>query len=398
MGEDFRFPGDEIDQRRHRIQKELQENGMDGLLIVQRVDLLYFSGTAQSGFLYIPAQGEPLLCIKRYMPRAQKESSIKNIVEVSSIREVPSLVSDFFGQSPRVLAFEFDVIPVQDFNFYRTLFSAQEYVDGSPLIRKVRMFKSDWEIQQIERTAELSHKTFEYMKTVIRPGLTEMEFAALFEAFARKHGHGGMLRVRDYKTEAYSWHVLSGKSGGMVGLLDSPASGEGTSVAFPCGAGNKVLAADEPIMVDFSSVLNGYHMDETRMFAIGAMPQRAMEACKAEIEIHNTVLEKVKPGISVGELFETSLAKAKSLGYEEQFLGPPGYKVTFIGHAVGLELVETPIIAKGKEDQLLPGMTLALEPKMIFQNEFSAGIESVFLVTEGGCRLVSKTPVEIFII
>jgi Xaa-Pro aminopeptidase len=345
----------------------------------------------------MPVEGEPLLCIKRYMPRARRESPIRDVVEIESIREVPSLISDLFGKLPRVLAFEFDVIPVQDFRFFRTLFPEQECVDGSPLIRKVRMVKSNWEIQQIERTAELSKKTFEYMKTVIRPGLTEMEFASTFEAFARKLGHGGILRVRDHQTEAYSWHVLSGESGGMVGLLDSPVSGEGTSVAFPCGAGNKTLKANEPIMVDFSSVLNGYHMDETRMFAIGGMPRRAMDACKAEIEIHNTVLEKVTPGIAVGELFEISYAKAKSLGYEDQFLGPPGYKVTFIGHAVGLELVEAPVIAKGKDDRLLPGMTFALEPKMIFENEFSAGIESVFLVTEEGYRLISKTPVEIFI-
>jgi len=397
MPEDFEFPASEIDQRKHHIQKELQQNDVDGLFIVQRADLLYFSGTAQSAFLYMPAEGEPLLCVKRYLPRARKESPIKNVVKIESIREVPSLILDFFGKLPRVLGFEFDVIPVQDFNFYRTLFPEQEYVDGSALIRKVRMVKSSWEIQQMERTAELSHNTFEYMKTVIRPGLTEMEFASMFEAFARRLGHGGMLRVRDYQTEGYSWHVLSGKSGGMVGLLDSPVSGEGTSVAFPCGAGYKPLETNEPIMVDFSSVLNGYHMDETRMFTIGAMPRKAMEACEAEIEIHNTVLEKVKPGIAAGELYEISHAKAKSLGYEEQFLGPPGYKVTFIGHAVGLELVEAPIIARGKEDRLLPGMTFTLEPKMTFENEFSAGIESVFLVTEEGYRLISKTPVEIFI-
>jgi Xaa-Pro aminopeptidase len=397
MSEEFRIPASETDQRKTRIQKELQQNGMEGLFIVQRADLLYFAGTAQSAFLYMPAEGEPLLCVKRYMPRVQRESSIKNIVKIESIRDVPSLISDNFGKLPRVLAFEFDVIPVQDFNFYRTLFPVREHVDGSALIRKVRMVKSNWEIQQIERTAELSQKTFEYMKTVIRPGLTEMEFASMFETFARRLGHGGMLRVRDYQTEGYSWHVLSGKNGGMVGLLDSPVSGEGTSVAFPCGAGYKPLEANEPIMVDFSSILNGYHMDETRMFSIGAMPVKAMEACKAEIEIHNTVLEKVKPGITTGELYEISLAKAKSLGYEEQFLGPPQYKVTFIGHAVGLELVETPVIAKGREDCLLPGMTIALEPKMVFQNEFSAGIESVFLVTEQGYRLISKTPVEIFI-
>jgi Xaa-Pro dipeptidase len=397
MMQDFKVPSSEINQRKREIQRELLQSGIEGLFIVQRVDLFYFSGTAQNGFLYMPAEGEPLLCIRKYMPRAQKESSIKNIVEIRSINEVPALISDFYGKFPPVLGFEFDVLPVRDFNFYRTLFPDLEYVDGSPLIHRVRMIKSEWEIQQMDRTAELTRKTFEYMRTAIRPGLTEMEFAGMFETFARKLGHGAQLRVRDYQTEGYSWHILSGKNGGMVGLLDFPASGKGTSFAFPSGGGSKILAKNEPIMIDFGSVLNGYHVDETRMFAIGSMPDKAMKACQAAIEIHDAVLEKVKPGITLGELFQTSTSKAKSLGYEEQYLGPPGYKVGFIGHGVGLELIESPIIAKDREDRLVPGMTFALEPKMVFQNEFAAGIESVFLVTDTGCRLITKVPVEIFI-
>jgi len=397
MTKNFGVPASEIHRRKVAIQTELQENGMDGLFIVQRVDLFYFSGTAQNGFLYMPAKGEPLLCIKKYMPRAQRESPLENIVEIGSINDVPGLISDFFGKLPRTLGLEFDVLPVRDFNFYRGRLRVEDYVDGSPLIQKVRMIKSPWEIEQMERTAELSKKTFEYMRKTIRPGFTEMEFAGMFETFARRLGHGAKMRVRDYQTEGYPWHILSGKSGGMVGLLDSPASGEGTSVAFPCGAGNKLLAAQEPIMIDFTSVLNGYHLDETRMFAIEAMPEKAMRASQATTHIHDAVLERVKPGITVGELFEISASEAKSLGYEEPYLGPPGYKVTFIGHGLGLELIEPPIIAKGWQDPLVPGMTLALEPKMVFKDEFAAGIESVVLVTDSGCRLISKVPVEIFI-
>jgi Xaa-Pro dipeptidase len=397
MTKNFGVPPSEIHRRKVAIQTKLQENGMDGLFIVQRVDLFYFSGTAQNGFLYMPAEGDPLLCIKKYMPRAHRESPLENIVEVRSMTDVPGLISDFFGKLPRILGLEFDVLPVRDFNFYRDRLRVEDYVDGSPLIQKVRMIKSAWEIEQMDRTAQLSQKTFEYMRKTIRPGFTEMEFAGMFETFARRLGHGAKMRVRDYQTEGYPWHILSGESGGMVGLLDSPASGEGTSVAFPCGAGSKLLAAKEPIMIDFTSVLDGYHLDETRMFAIEAMPEKAMRASQATIQIHNAVLEAVKPGVRVSELFEISASVAKSLGYEEQYLGPPGYKVTFIGHGLGLELIEPPIIAKGWEDPLVPGMTFALEPKMVFKDEFAAGIESVVLVTDSGCRLISRVPVEIFI-
>jgi Xaa-Pro dipeptidase len=393
----FKVPASELDSRTQKLQKELQAGDIDGLFIVQRVDLFYFSGTAQNGFMYIPAQGAPLLFIKQYMPRAKEESSVDNIIKINSIKEIPGLIIDHFGKLPAIIGFELDVIPVNDFTFYQGLFPGSSCVDGSPLILKSRRIKSEWEIAQMENTAEMTRKTFEYMRTTIRPGITEMEFAGMFETYARKLGHGASLRVRHYQTEGYPWHVLSGKSGGMVGLLDSPASGAGTSAAFPVGAGYKELCADEPIMIDLGSVLNGYHMDETRMFAIDSMPKQAMDASCVAIEIHNSIIHKAKPGITVGELFEHSVQQATSSGYEASYLGTPGHKVSFIGHGIGLELIEPYIMARNRNHPLEPGMTFALEPKFVYANEFSAGVESVFLVTKSGARLISKVPVEIFI-
>ena len=393
----FKVPASEIINRTLNIQKQLRKADIDGLFIVQRVDLFYFSGTAQNGFLYIPAEGEPLLLIKQYYPRARKESSIANIVKIDSIKEIPGLIADYYGRIPDRLGFELDVVPVNDFEFYQSLIKAKTYVDGSPCILNVRRIKSDWEIAQMENTAAMTRKTYQYMQEIITPGLSEMEFAGMFETYARKLGHGAQIRVRHYQTEGYPWHILSGRSGSMPGLLDSPASGEGTSAAFPVGAGHKKLCADEPIMVDLASVLNGYHMDETRMFAIGAMPDKAMQTCLAAIEIHDRILEQANPGTTVGELFDHSVRLAENLGFSDSYLGVPGYKVSFIGHGIGLEIVEPHIIARNRNDQLEPGMVFALEPKFVCENEFSAGVESVFVVTENGARLISKIPVEIFI-
>jgi Xaa-Pro aminopeptidase len=375
----------------------MRSNGIDGILIVQRVDLFYFTGTSQNGSLYIPAEGKPLLLIKKYLPRASAESFIRQIVRIDSIKEVPGFITDYYGRLPARMGLEFDVLPVKTFNFFRTIFPAAEFTDASPFILKTRMIKSSWEIEQMMKTAGLSQATFSYAKEAIRPGLSEMELSGILDAFSRKHGHGARIRVRDYQTEAYTWHILSGRSGGIVGLLDSPASGEGTSPAFPCGAGNKIIEADEPVMIDFATVMNGYHMDETRMYSVGSMPEKALNASRAAIDIQNSVLEKVRPGIAVEELFLHAETLAASLGYAEYFLGPPGYKVSFIGHGVGLELIEQPVIARGKKDILKPGMVFALEPKLLFPDEFSAGIESVFEVTDNGARIISRVPSEVFI-
>jgi len=394
----FKIPKAEIQSRIFKIQQELQANHIDALLIVQRVDLYYFSGTAQNGFLYIPAEKEPLLLIKKYMPRALEESSVENIVELKSIKDIAKHIIDFYGKLPATVGFEYDVLPVKEFEYYRKLLGNPECVDATGLIFKLRSIKSGWEIQQMDKTADLARQTFEYMKTVLRPGLLEIEFSGICETFARRLGHGGLLRFRHFQAEGYPWHVLSGRSGGMVGLLDAPATGEGTSAAFPYGAGSKRIEENEPIMVDFGTVLNGFHDDETRMFAIGSMPKKALDASKAAIEIHNAVIEKAKPGESMHDLFRFSVNKAESLGYGGQYLGPEGYKVTFVAHGVGLEVAEPPFIAEGKHEPLQPGMCFALEPKMVFENEFAAGIESVFLVTQTGSRLISRVPVEIFTI
>jgi len=393
----FKVPASEIKARILKIQRVLQQSDIDGLFVVQRVDLFYFSGTAQNGFMYIPAEGEPLLLIKQYYPRARKESSIANIVKIDSIKEIPGLIADYCGRIPERLGFELDVVPVNDFEFYQSLIKAKTCVDGSPGILDVRRIKSDWEIVQMENTAAMTCKTYQYMQEIIKPGLSEMEFAGMFETYARKLGHGARIRVRHYQTEGYPWHILSGRSGSLPGLLDSPASGEGTSAAFPVGAGHKKLRADEPIMVDLGSVLNGYHMDETRMFAIGSMPDEAMRTCRAAVEIHDCILEMAKPGKTLGELFDHSVRLAEKLGFAESYLGPPGHKVSFIGHGIGLEIVEPHIIARNRNDRLEPGMVFALEPKFVCENEFSAGVESVFVVTENGTRLISKIPVEVFV-
>ena len=390
-------PSKEINSRISAIQKQMNSSGIEALFIVQRIDLFYFSGTAQNGYLFIPASGDPLLMIKKYLPRAKKESSIKNIISIDSVKDIPTMIIDFYGRIPDVFGFELDVMPVNDFEFFKKILNAKECRDASNLIHNIRMIKSEWEIEQIEKATVLTNKIFKYIEKELRPGLTEIEFAGMYETYSRTLGHQARLRARNYLSEFYNWHLLSGKSGGTLGLLDSPASGEGTSPSFPVGASRKKLNKNEPIMIDIGFVLDGYHVDETRMFAIGSMPSKALKTCEASIEIHNSIIEKAAPGVPIGDIYQHAVDKAKSLGYEVPFLGPPGYKVTFVGHGIGLELVEPPILARNREETLKPGMVFALEPKLVFKNEFSAGVESMFTVTETGSKILSRVPVKVFI-
>ncbi len=390
-------PEIEIKNRILLAQKHMAALNMDALFLSHKPDIFYFSGTAQDCYLYIPVDDTPILFVKRYLPRAQQETNLAQIQSIKSIKDIPELIETRFKKLPKTLGLAFDVVPVKDYLFYQKLFVSSQLVDGNRVIESCRQIKSEFEIGQLEAAAKVSAKTFDYMKKQIRPGISEMAFCGMFESFSRTLGHSGKLLTRHYRLEGFPFHLMSGKTGGLPGALDSPVCGTGSSNAYPYGAGPKLLEKNEPILIDFGTLLNGYHMDESRMFVMGKMPQQAMDAGLASIEIINRLKEKMTPGTPMGEVFDHAVDMAASFGLEDAFLGLPNLKSKFIGHGIGLELVETPVIAKGKKELLLPGMVFAVEPKFIFKNKYAAGIESVIHVTEKGSRFLSVTENKIFV-
>ena len=389
-------PVSEIAGRIHQLKIHMEKNGMDAVLLTHRPDIYYFSGTAQDAYLYVPVDDDPVLFVKRYLPRACSETGIGRVVPIASVTRIPDRIKEIYTTLARSMGLAFDVVPVRDFQFFQSLFSPALFVDATPLITTCRMIKSDWEISRMEAAARVSKQTFAFICEHIVPEESEIAFCGRIEAFARANGHSGSLLVRHYRAEGYTHHLLSGSSGGLNGALDSPMSGAGTCIAFPFGAGHKLLQKNEPVLIDLGIMVNGYHMDETRMLVMGKMPPRAENAGLASIEILHHVMGCMFPGTPVGEVFTTAVDRAEQLGLASFFLGTPDLKSRFIGHGIGLELVEDPILALGRDTALAPGMVFAVEPKCIFKDRFAAGIESVIHITDTGPRFLSLTDNRMF--
>jgi Xaa-Pro aminopeptidase len=158
------------------------------------------------------------------------------------------------------------------------------------------------------------------------------------------------------------------------------------------GASLKGMKAHEPILVDFGTCFHGYQADETRMFSIGKMKQKFIDAYNACKEIHDAVLKETRPGADCEAIFFKTLQLAEKLGYRDNYLGPPGLQTRFIAHGIGLELNELPFITQGQSYPLEQGMTFAVEPKIVFPGEGSVGLENTVLVTKNGYEIL--TPVE----
>jgi Xaa-Pro dipeptidase len=389
-------PLEEIENRLIRIRTGMKKQEVEALLVVQKMNSYYLSGTTQDGLLFVPLEGKPLLMVKRELERAKVESPIKAIIALKSNREIPSLIQTHSGKLPNSLGLELDILPVKDYFKFQELFPKTKFMDASSIMRETRKIKSSFEIDLMRKAGEIGKKVYQEARKILKEGMTEIEFGGLLEATAKKYGHEGLLRVRSLNYEAYTWHVLSGLTGGIVSQSDSPMGGLGLSPAFPVGASRRSMRAHEPILVDFGTCFHGYQADETRMFSIGKMRQKFIDAYNACREIHDAVLEETRPGADCEAIFVKTLQLAEKLGYKDSYLGPPGLQTRFIAHGIGMELNELPFIAQGQSYPLEEGMTFALEPKIVFPGEGSVGLENTMVVTETGYEILTPVSQKIF--
>ena len=391
-------PETEISRRIQTLKEKMSQAGVDGVFLTHRPDYYYFSGSGQDAWLYVALEHEPLLFVKRYLPRAVAESPLTQIIPVHSVTEIPQIIKDSHGGFAKTMGIAFDLVPVRDFRFYQSLFFGCNWQDATPLIMSCRAIKSEYELGIMQDVGKISNRVFNFIADNLEPGIRETDLAGRIEAFARTQGHSGRLQTRHYRSVGFTFHIMGGESGGQSGALDSPVCGTGMYTAYPFGAGTRMIEKNDPVLIDLGTMALGYHMDESRMFVAGKMDSQADAASQAAIDILYHVKDAMKPGSAMKTIFQMSVTMANKLGYGEQFLGLPGLKSKFLGHGIGIELVEDPIISKGRSTMLEPGMVFAVEPKFIFKDRFAAGIESVIRITETGSRFLSKVPNKVFMV
>ncbi len=374
-------PKSELDSRVGKLQVYLQQNGIDGAVIVQNADLFYFSGTIQRSHLFIPAEGKPVLLVKKNLERAREDSRLDNIIGVNSLGEIRTILQSHDYGPFRTLGFELDVLPANHYLRYQKLFAPAKIVDISMFIRTIRAIKSPYEIEILRDVARLQDETYYYVKDNLREGLTELELSAKIAAFSRRKGHSGYMRVRAFNEAPFYIHLLSGDNT-QATYLDGPVGGKGVSPAFALGSCDKIIGKNESVLLDFDFIYDGYMLDQTRIFCLGKLPDHLVEAHEAALHIQAELEAMAKPGVVCHELYDRAMELAGESSYGKHFQGFPDH-VPFVGHGIGIELDEFPIIGRGFKTTLQEGMVFALEPKFVFPDG-AVGIEDSYLVTKDG--------------
>lgn len=368
----------ELKLRWDKIQQNMSDVHADGLLICDNVNLYYVSGRIFRGYCYIPVKREPIFFVRRPLGL--------NGTQVVYIRK-PEEIGEYLQKNgiafPDKLLLESDSISYSDYKRYETIFIPKEVLNGTALLRRCRSIKTPYEIDLIRRSGELHAKAYETIPSLYRKGMTDVEFSIELEHECRKLGSLGIFRIFGQSMEIFMGSVLAGDNADTPSPYDFAMGGAGLDVSLPVGCNGTVLTEGMSLMVDMGGNFTGYMTDMTRTYAIGSVQELALKAHETSIAIHQAIAAKSRPGVAAKDLYELAAEMANDAGLSDYFMGHR-QKAGFIGHGVGIEINEAPVLAPRSRDILAEGMVFALEPKFVIPGTGALGIENTYAVTADG--------------
>lgn len=368
----------ELELKWRRIQQAMRQEEADGCLLTMNMNLYYVSGQVFNGYFYLPAEGRPYWFVKRL--------TIPETNQVHVIRK-PEQIPDFFRDlnlaMPRKLLLEADELSYNEYIRLQHVFRAEATGNASALIRHIRMIKTPWEIEQMRISARKHEAVYREIPACYRPGMRDIELQIEIEKRMRVHGSLGYFRAFGSNMDIFVGSLLAGENAGEPSPFDFALGGTGMHASGPLGANGTLLEEGTTVMADMSGNYTAYQTDMTRVFSIGKLPDRAYRVHRVALEIQARMERTAKPGVSCAELYRDALAMAGQEGLEDCFMGTH-LQAKFVGHGVGLEINELPVLTTRSKDILQPGMTFAFEPKFVLAGIGAVGIENTFLVTDSG--------------
>ena len=208
---------------------------------------------------------------------------------------------------------------------------------------------------------------------------------AAAEAVSRSEGFGGNVQMRRYPLQCDRGVIVAGRAGGIPSFFDSAVGGTGPHPLSGMGSGFSRVKANEPVLVDLVHAHRGYMVDCTRMFVAGRLDETWEKRLDDMVTVKEVVVDVLDQGRPCSEAWEDGLLMAETLGYGDHLMGTTPDQSRFLGHSIGLQLDESPVVAAGFDRPLPVGGTMAIEPKVVY-GEGSVGTEDTWLRDEEGMR------------
>lgn len=379
--------------RRFRARMDAEKPDWELAAFFGRVNQYYFTGTMQDGVLLVPRGADALFCVRRSFERAREESEFPNIQPMKSFRDaVPLLPAASNG---RVLHIETELVPLAHLARFRKHFPSRDVASLDATIAAERAVKSPYELAIMEKAGEIHRRILEELVPgLLREGMSEAELGCELYSLMVREGHQGTVRFGMFGVDIAVAQLGFGDNSLYPTSFDGPGGCRGISPAAPVlGSTERKLRKVDLVFVDVGFAMDGYHTDKTMVYCFGHAPSvRLTDLQKHCVEIEHRLAALLKPGAIPSEIYSQIVGDLDA-EFLKNFMGFGNRRANFLGHGLGLQIDEPPVLTEGFDTPLEENMVLALEPKVGVAGVGMVGTENTYIVTsQGGRSITGKHP------
>lgn len=355
-----------MQKRIEKLRGILEEKNIEAFIILSPFNRRYmtqFTGT--SGAVLITSSEALFITDFRYMDQANEQISGYTIIEHKASLE-EAITKELQRLQVKRLGFEQDQVTYAAYQRYKQHFKLVELVPISGLVESLRMLKDESEIALIQKAVDIVDQTYEHILRFIKPGMKELEVELELQFHMRKLGSTG---------PSFDIIVASGARS-----------------ALPHGvASDKVIEKGDFVTLDFGATYQGYLSDMTRTFAMGEPKEELKKIYDICLQAQLLGVQKIKAGMTSKEADAICRDYIKDKGYGDYF----GHST---GHAIGLEIHESPALSMRSDAVLHPGMVVTVEPGIYLSGVGGVRIEDDIVITATGNNILTKSSKELIII
>lgn len=358
-------------QRLAKVQALLAEEGCDGLIIDDKINLFYLTGMSlSSGKLVIDLKEAHLIVDSRYIELCKKNSPFPVVLAEGS-QSFSKIFSNPIYDHLQFFGFNSDNTTYGDFlqlqkEIDRFNLTTHRNISLKPIenpVAKLRIIKDESEIKTLREAAKLGSEGFDFVCSLLKEGVTEAELAVELEIFWKRRGG---------KTIAFDPIIAFGKNSSMPHYR----------------VGNEKLKKGKSILIDIGVNYENYHSDMTRVIYYGKPDPKLIAIHLIVQKAQELALNLCKPETLIGELDVVARNYISEQGYGENFTHS-------LGHGVGLEIHESPTIRDKlpyNELSLKAGMVVTIEPGIYLPGIGGVRIEDTVVITPTGHENLTNRP------
>lgn len=375
----------ELSLRLSKVTGAMTAAGLDSILLGDNASKYYLTGRVFAGYIYIESDATLRCFVQRPV-----ELAGDSVTYIRKPEEIPAFV-----KAPGRWGLELNTTSWSAIERLRALFPEAATGNASAVMMQARLVKTDEEIRLISLSGLKQEAVYRHIPALYREGMTDIEFQIEIERASRLEGCLGQFRISGNSMELFMGNIIAGDNADAPSPYDFAMGGAGIHPSLPVGADGTVIRPGMSVMVDVNGNYTGYMTDMTRVYAPAPLSDQARKAHDCSIRIHRSLAAAGKIGTPARELYEMAVDIASEEGLEHYFMGHRQH-AGFIGHGLGIEINELPVIAPRSHDIISPGQVIALEPKFVIPGVGAVGIENTYHITsDGNWKCLTNAPEEI---